>query len=203
MLAHETGLRYSGGRFKKEEEAIIEQITADYCETHDLSRSRLLELLQPSSPVPEMVAFLRSVCRKLPGRPLYIVHRHLKARLADRQHGGAWSSEEDEELLRLLKLHGVKAVSTFKIGVRTGKDCSDRYYKHLRHPIKKSGRWSPEEEEHLKDVVRKAQFTIGGFGSTGRIKWDWVAKRIKDRTPQQCRAKWACVKSNSKLLICS
>lgn len=193
LFAYETGLRYSGGRFQAEEEAIMDGAAATFCQEQSMSRSALCELLQPAAPVPLALAYLRSVCRQLPGRPFYVVHRHLRVRFSDRRRQGPWTPAEDQQLLKLVQERGAKAVHTFQVGGRSGKDCSDRYHKHLRFPVTKSGRWTADEMDKLAAVVNKASYTRGASGSTGRVKWEWVSARIKDRTPKQCRDKWAYV----------
>ncbi|KIJ68706.1 hypothetical protein HYDPIDRAFT_24960 [Hydnomerulius pinastri MD-312] len=90
----------------------------------------------------------------------------------------AWTPEEDNLLLELLKIHSTKwAVIARNIPGRTDDACSKRYREALDPSLKKD-EWTPEEDEKLVDAYKR----LGG-------KWGQVGQELQ-RSGLGCRNRW-------------
>ncbi|KAK9712948.1 hypothetical protein K7432_006786 [Basidiobolus ranarum] len=115
-------------------------------------------------------------------------------------HKGRWTQEEDKLLSAAVSEYiqegtgGDQATATVpwnkiasNIPNRTGIQCQARWSEALDPTVRK-GRWTLEEDEHLKDGVRKY----------GRC-WIRIAQGISGRTQRQCRTRWVQVKEKAGL----
>lgn len=96
---------------------------------------------------------------------------------------GPWSSEEDSELLRLLKTQNPNDIKWAKIaeglgGGRLGKQCRERYYNHLDPSIKR-GAYTAEEDDKICAAVAE-------MGT----KWAKIALLLPGRTENHIKNRW-------------
>ncbi|KZP24602.1 hypothetical protein FIBSPDRAFT_856792 [Athelia psychrophila] len=93
---------------------------------------------------------------------------------------GAWSAEEDERLRLAVKAYGMASwadVAEVVLG-RNNEQCRDRWQDNLNPSLTK-GKWTPEEDELLKEAVK----------TLGTSSWKAVSEHIGNgRTDNTCRA---------------
>jgi hypothetical protein len=92
-----------------------------------------------------------------------------------------WTTIEDEKLREAISRFGTNWQSVARFVGRTSNQCINRWTKTLRPGIKR-GRWSAEEDELLR----------GAIAACGTV-WKQVGLRVRGRTDQQCRERWANV----------
>jgi len=110
-------------------------------------------------------------------------------------HKGRWTPEEDaalkeavSEYIDLLDSDGHPQPIPWnkiasRIPHRTGIQCQARWSEALDPSVRK-GKWSPEEDDVLKEGVRRY----------GRC-WIRIAELIEGRTQRQCRTRWVQIKN--------
>lgn len=94
-----------------------------------------------------------------------------------------WSAEEDALLRRAVKFYGTGNWQDVALHLegRTGQQCLHRYTRSLSSSFKR-GKWTPEEDEQLKQAVLQ----IGGHQGG----WAKVKELVPGRSDVQCRERW-------------
>ncbi|GIL70791.1 hypothetical protein Vretifemale_1352, partial [Volvox reticuliferus] len=98
-----------------------------------------------------------------------------------------WTPEEDSILTKLVQQIGVGKWATVArhLPGRTDQQCMGRWRRHLDPNIRKDA-WTVEEDARLHELYEE-------HGTA----WSMIARRIANRTPQQCRGRW-CILMASK-----
>ncbi|KAM7395515.1 hypothetical protein PAMA_007000 [Pampus argenteus] len=92
-----------------------------------------------------------------------------------------WTREEDENLKKLVELHGSedwKLIANLLTN-RTDVQCQHRWQKVLNPELIK-GPWTKEEDQRVIELVQKY----------GAKRWSVIAKHLKGRIGKQCRERW-------------
>ena len=99
-------------------------------------------------------------------------------------NNNSWSDEEDSKLVDLVRRNNGRnwlAIADSLGTNRTSFQCYQHYQQFLNPTIVKSGDWSIEEDEKLKEVVE----------SLGYTKWDEIACMVPGRSKAQCMMRWS------------
>ena len=94
-----------------------------------------------------------------------------------------WTEDDDEKLrvaVILCKEKNWKKIAE-QIPGKTPAQCMHRYKASLNpDTLKVKGRWTPEEDQMLADLVKEH----------GTKNWRFIASHLKGRLPKQCRERW-------------
>ncbi|XP_036162755.1 snRNA-activating protein complex subunit 4 isoform X2 [Myotis myotis] len=176
-IAEELGTRRSAfqclQQFQQHNKALRRRA---WTEAEDRMLTQLVQEMRVGNHIP-----YRRIVYYMEGRDsMQLIYRWTKS-LDPRLRKGLWTPEEDTKLLQAVAKYGEH--DWFKIREevpgRSDAQCRDRYLRRLHFSLKK-GRWSPEEEEQLLELVEKH-----GVGH-----WEKIASELPHRTGSQCLSKW-------------
>jgi hypothetical protein len=107
---------------------------------------------------------------------------------------GKWTKDEVNKLKDAVQMYGSKdwVKIAAQVPGRTIKQCTGRWHSDLNPRIvvvtaERKVRWSPDEDNKLKDAV---QMQHGGKD------WDAIAALVPDRTKKQCASRWDSITTN-------
>jgi hypothetical protein len=114
----------------------------------------------------------RTIAESVPNRShVQCLHRWQKV-LDPGLVKGPWTKEEDDKVVNLVRIHGVKkwSIIASQLPGRIGKQCRERWTNHLDPSLKK-GNWEPQEDE----LIISVQKEVGN-------KWAYIARLLPGRS---------------------
>ncbi|KAJ9659484.1 hypothetical protein H2198_003059 [Neophaeococcomyces mojaviensis] len=192
------------GRFSDEEIAVLHAWRDSFCDLHNMSHYEFNEMMtatlrkdikefQPYEKIMHKRDFLNQYYEQLPNR-----NRRAMTRFRERHFQNVekseWTTEDDDELERLVKELGNKWV---EIGQRLGRT-QDSVHQRWRHKLnygkqRTGGDWTSDEMAKLEQEVTAMAQKQGKDpdDSDLDIKWTVVSERLgSGRTAQQCSNRW-------------
>jgi Myb-like DNA-binding protein REB1 len=176
----------SGGSFSKDEMAEIDQFMLRFCDSHGLSRQQLCERVWSSERKKDN--FWDAVAAVLPHRTRSSVYKHVRRKYHVFRVRGKWTADEDAELGHLVEIKGAQWKTIGLAMARMPEDCRDRWRNYIKcGNQRQQNKWTPEEEERLKEVVAQVMHN----DANGEVNWTIVSEYMGGtRSRIQCRYKW-------------
>jgi hypothetical protein len=116
---------------------------------------------------------------------------------ASRRRTGKWTNDEVSKLKDAVQTLGGKDWGTIASLVpgRTIKQCSSRWYSDMNPnrlipTAERNIKWSPDEDNKLKDAVQMQH---------GVKDWDAIAALVPDRRKKQCQSRWETIATNHSI----
>ena len=193
------------GRFSDDEVQRLEKFKENFCRIYEITGHQFNDMMTDS-------------CRRGPNQPwsydfiskqdliqeyldvLPNRNRKSMSRFRERNWQNAtgnkdWTTEDDEQIIKLVGELGTKWVEIGQALTRTQDAVQQRWKKYLQYrDTRKGGYWSPEETEILERSVAGAKKRSGlsqNSSTDKRIAWSLVSNALNGaRTPKQCADHW-------------
>ncbi|CBF77137.1 hypothetical protein AN4618.2 [Aspergillus nidulans FGSC A4] len=202
------------GAFLPHEVEALEDFKVEFCNANACSTTVFDLMVQHGKegpfPGPSGIgkrAFWQQVHKILPGRDRRSVYRFMKRHFqASGQKPHEWTEEQEDELVVLYQQHGPKWAHIAEMLGRSGDDVVQRWKNRLEHrDTMRTGPWSDEETNQLKDALRAAWDKLRSEGinvgeniyemDESLILWSQISKSMRHvRSRQQCADKWRRLK---------
>ncbi|KAL4739792.1 hypothetical protein BDV11DRAFT_204791 [Aspergillus similis] len=153
------------GAFLPHEVEALEDFKVEFCNANACSTTVFDLMVQHGKegpfPGPSGIGkrnFWQQVHKILPGRDRRSVYRFMKRHFqASGQKPHEWTEEQEDELVVLYQQHGPKWAHIAEMLGRSGDDVVQRWKNRLEHrDTMRTGPWSDEETNQLKDALRAA-----------------------------------------------
>eukprot|EP00835_Amoeboradix_gromovi_P000491 NODE_17_length_41373_cov_0.337016.p15 type:complete len:345 gc:universal NODE_17_length_41373_cov_0.337016:5677-4643(-) len=190
----EAGLK--DGIFTREEVIELSVGIEKFCNLHALSKPELLQIIFEHTRKDLRKIFYKYLSTEiLPQRAHSAIYYRVKRMLHPNNFKGAFTQEEDEEILALHSKVGNNWIHIGESLNRMPESCRDRYIKTLKHRgrIVTKGEWTMEEQEKLVKILEKYLQLSGNVKMKDlhkSVPWTKVSEEMKTRTPNQCMHKW-------------
>lgn len=144
----------NGKSFDESEEEALEQFIKEYQKIRGLSRRQICERIWSNERRKD--DFWTNICRVLPYRTRSSIYKHVRRKYHVFEQRGKWTPEEDAELARWCAEKEGQWSNIGKVLGRMPEDCRDRWRNYVKcGPNRAANKWSPEEEEKLKNVIQR------------------------------------------------
>ena len=167
------------GRFTAKEDELLRMAVDEYClrKGYDAGEGRR-RLLSGKYDLDFRHAWAE-IGSKLPERTIESLYYRARRTLAPVKTG-TWGDEEVKLLVKLVHDIGPK---WSRIGEQLGRIGTSARDKYRELSSNKSGKWSKEETDKLRELVEEHR-------QGDHIPWTTISKLMKDRNHNQCRRKW-------------
>lgn len=192
------GFEYKQGRYSDTEKATISSTIALYQKQHNLSDEGMRELIIPTRVGVKIDktsenSIFRELASKLPGRSLISIWKTVTRAWEVNSKQGRWKKDEDQRLIDAVTQHGRSWVKVSSHVGRPPGDCLDRWRESVSlRTVKKSGIWTPEEEDQLVMIMKRH---LEKMKAEGDLKYEGLWSQVSvemggKRSPKQCAIKW-------------
>jgi hypothetical protein len=193
------------GRFSDDEVQRLENYKKNFCRIHDITGHQFNDMMTDScrrgSNQPWSYDFIskqdliQEYLDVLPNRNRKSMSRFRERNWQNATGNKDWTTEDDEQIIKLVGELGTKWVEIGQALTRTQDAVQQRWKKYLRYrDTRKGGFWSPEETEILERSVAGAKKRSGlsqNSSTDKRIAWSLVSDALNGaRTPKQCADHW-------------
>ncbi|KAJ2813124.1 RNA polymerase I enhancer binding protein [Coemansia furcata] len=132
MQMQRDGVVFTKGKFTEEENKVIESTIAAFVSAHGLTQQQIYDHLfrhktRDSTGKQLRKAFWPILAEALPLRQVQAIYHHVRRRCHPLNHMGAWTTGEDETLLRLVAENGPAWEGISGEMGRMGTNCRDRW----------------------------------------------------------------------------
>ena len=193
------------GRFSDYEVQRLEKFKNDFCRIHEITGHQFNDMMTdscrrgPNQPWSyDFISkqdFLQDYFDVLPNRNRKSMSRFRERNWQNATGNRDWTTEDDEQIIKLVGEIGPKWVEIGQALTRTQDAVQQRWKKYLQYrDTRKGGVWSPEETEILEKSVAGAKKRSGlsqNSSTDKRISWSLVSDALHGaRTPKQCADHW-------------
>ncbi|EXJ89925.1 hypothetical protein A1O3_02992 [Capronia epimyces CBS 606.96] len=175
----------------------------DYNITHEQFNEMMTDTLQRKTgerwnwPFITKSDFMKEYCGVLPHRNKRSMLRYRERNFQNVAGSRNWTSEDDQELLRLHSELGPKWSEIARRLTRTVDAVSQRWRHKLQCGTTEQGEWSRDEQSLFKEVLEQVRKESGTTAELDewRIPWNKVSEKMGTRTAQQCSNHWRALHS--------
>ncbi|SCU93752.1 LAME_0F04874g1_1 [Lachancea meyersii CBS 8951] len=207
----------TGKSFDAAEEQALEHFIGEYQAIKSLSRRQICERIWSNERRKD--DFWTNICKVLPYRTRSSIYKHVRRKYHIFEQRGKWTPEEEQELATLCLEKEGQWSEIGKLLGRMPEDCRDRWRNYVKCGNNRaSNKWSPQEEEQLKEVIAELLDSAGSpedhlydpmdesqmegkekrpakkkkdSNARDAINWTVVSERMGGaRSRIQCRYKW-------------
>jgi hypothetical protein len=211
--------QYRSGPLSKTEQAQVVAAVERFREAENMTEQEINQLIRENPQKSGQSIhrqFWTSIQDACPSRPRQklINWCRLQQRFHDFPKRGTWTKEEDDELARLVELHGRKWSMIAGMINRHHRDVRDRWRNYLVCGDKvKKDVWSDGEEQRLRDLVEESvemiQKDLSSSQKSGKksaksaeelINWQHISESMgRTRSRLQCQEKWKRIRAAEPL----
>ena len=195
-LEESTGKKFKRGKFSRQEKQVIRNALEEFCKEKGLGPEDFIEVFfnakQQGGQRYNDERFKKvfvEVAEKLEGRPVLLVYQCMRRMFHPGNQRGRWTKEDDDQLQKLFLIHGPDWETIGITMGRYGMSVRDRF--RLFRNRGRTGAWTEEEVQRLKDAVYKVRGITGGASPC----WLLVSEHVGTRSVPQCIIKWGSILS--------
>ena len=184
---------FKSGPWEAEEDALLRTAFGEFASLHGLDDAAQKVLIVDGARASDLPDCWKFVAEHFQFRTLRAIRKRGERLLHPGNNQGAWSSDEQATLLRLVAKYGKKWRKIGKKMQRYPQDLMG-YYARLAVPegaTRETGIWTSTEEDSLVELVRRYGTRVaGGSGGYKSIPWGVIAEQLGSRHSSACKLKW-------------
>ena len=201
------------GAFDSEEVSELDKFRDDFCIEHAITVQTFNSMMEDTSkgrsghkwPWDRYIskrALIDDYYNVLPSRDKRSLRRYKDRWFTNLEQKAAWTNDDDEMLMEMVKEKGTKWKAIGQELGRTDDAVHQRYKHKLRHGDKaQTGTWTNEEIEALESAIEFCKSKAGteASGNELEVNWTEVSDRMGGtRTAQQCARHWRRVQKEGE-----
>jgi hypothetical protein len=199
--------RTKTGRFEKAESDALDQAVEGFRCEYGLEKAQVNELLRerPRAQRKDLEDLWNRIFSSCPGRDKQSMRIRARAMFHNFDERQDFTDEQNEQLKKLVELHGRRWLEIGPIMNRHPEEVRKRWENIVSSGTGKKGFWNREECEKLASLVVDAvAVALSGKGeplspvpkaAEKAIPWRHVADQLGGRSPTQCHTKWMSLRN--------